>query len=43
MLQQTRLALWVSGSSSLLGYPTILTLHTIGLALLVGEIGRAHV
>ena len=35
-LQETRLALWVSGSSSLLGYPAILTLHTIGLALLVG-------
>jgi hypothetical protein len=35
-LQETRLALWVSGSASLLGYPAILTLHTIGLALLVG-------
>jgi hypothetical protein len=35
-LQETPLALWVSGSPSLLGYPTILTLHTVGLALLVG-------
>ena len=35
-LQETSLALWVSGSSSLLGYPTILVLHTVGLAMLVG-------
>jgi hypothetical protein len=35
-LQETSLALWVSGSPSLLGYPTILVLHTIGLVLLVG-------
>jgi hypothetical protein len=35
-LQETSLALWVSESPSLLGYPTILAFHTIGLALLVG-------
>jgi uncharacterized membrane protein len=35
-LQETSLALWVSQSPSLLGYPTILTFHTVGLALLVG-------
>jgi hypothetical protein len=35
-LQETALAQWVSGSSSIWGYPTILTLHTVGLALLVG-------
>lgn len=35
-LQDTQLAQWVSGSPSLLGYPTILVLHTVGLALLVG-------
>ena len=35
-LQETHLAQWVSGSSSIWGYPTILTLHTVGLALLVG-------
>ena len=35
-LQETSLALWVSGSPSLLGYPTILVLHTVGLAMLVG-------
>jgi hypothetical protein len=35
-LQETAVAQWVSGSSSIFGYPTILTLHTVGLALLVG-------
>ena len=35
-LQETSLAQWVSGSPSLLGYPTILVLHTFGLAMLVG-------
>lgn len=35
-VQETSLALWVSGSPSLLGYPTILALHTVGLAMLVG-------
>jgi hypothetical protein len=35
-LQETSLALWVSGSPSILGYPTILAMHTVGLALLVG-------
>jgi hypothetical protein len=35
-VQNTPLALWVSESPSLLGYPTILVLHTFGLALVVG-------
>ena len=35
-VQETSLAVWISESSSLLGYPTILTLHTVGLALLAG-------
>ena len=35
-LQETSLALWVLESPSLLGYPTILALHTVGLAMLVG-------
>ncbi len=36
LLQETALARWVSESPSMFGYPAILTLHTIGLALLVG-------
>lgn len=36
-VQETALARWVAESSSLLGYPTILVLHTVGLALLVGS------
>lgn len=35
-LQDTSLAQWVSGSESLLSYPTILVLHTIGFSVLVG-------
>ena len=35
-LQNTALAKWVSQSGSLLGYPTVLFLHTIGLATLAG-------
>src|SRR5687767_12625796 len=32
MLQQTALARWIGESGSLWGYPTILFLHTLGLA-----------
>jgi hypothetical protein len=35
-LQQTAFARWVGESGSLLGYPTILFLHTIGLATVAG-------
>ena len=35
-LQNTALARWVGESGSLLGYPTILFLHTLGLATLAG-------
>lgn len=35
-LQATPLATWVRESESLWGYPLILTLHTVGLSLLVG-------
>lgn len=35
-LQSTALARWIGESGSLLGYPTILFLHTIGLATLAG-------
>jgi hypothetical protein len=35
-LQQTALARWIGESGSLLGYPTILFLHTIGLATVAG-------
>ena len=35
-LQQSAFAKWVSESGSLLGYPTILFLHTIGLAMVAG-------
>ena len=35
-LQDSAFSQWVVGSESLLAYPTILTLHTIGLALVVG-------
>ena len=36
MLQQTALARWIGESGSLWGYPTILFLHTLGLAALAG-------
>jgi hypothetical protein len=36
MLQDTAFARWIGESGSLLGYPTILFLHTIGLATLAG-------
>jgi hypothetical protein len=35
-LQQSAFSKWVSESGSLLGYPTILFLHTIGLATVAG-------
>ena len=35
-LSQTPLAAWARGSDSIWGYPTILFLHTFGLAILVG-------
>jgi hypothetical protein len=35
-LSQTSLATWARGSDSIWGYPTILFLHTFGLAILVG-------
>jgi hypothetical protein len=35
-LQDTSFAHWVAGSPSLLAYPTILTLHTVGMAIVVG-------
>jgi hypothetical protein len=35
-LQETGMAVWVRESASLLAYPTILLLHTIGLAIVVG-------
>lgn len=35
-LQDSSLGVWVSTSPSLLAYPTILTLHTVGLAMVVG-------
>src|SRR5690242_2040642 len=38
-LEQTRLSLWISHSGSLLAYPTILLLHTYGMAVLVGLVG----
>lgn len=35
-VEGTPLAVWVRESSSIWAYPTILTLHTVGLAILVG-------
>lgn len=35
-LENTTVATWVRTSSSILGYPTVLTLHTLGLGILVG-------
>jgi hypothetical protein len=35
-LEATSLAVWVRESSSIWAYPTVLTMHTIGLAVLVG-------
>jgi hypothetical protein len=35
-LQDSSLATWVVGSDSIWAYPTVLTLHTVGLAVIVG-------
>jgi hypothetical protein len=35
-LQSTTIAVWVAESHSLLAYPTVLFLHTVGLAVVVG-------
>jgi hypothetical protein len=35
-LETTKLAIWVGNSTSILAFPTILTLHTAGMAALVG-------
>lgn len=35
-LEQTQLSIWVRESPSMLAFPGILTLHTIGMAFLVG-------
>ena len=35
-LQDTNFAHWVASSPSLLAYPTVLTLHTVGMAIVVG-------
>lgn len=35
-LQETPFAHWVASDPSLLAYPTILTLHTVGMAIVVG-------
>jgi len=35
-LQDNAFSMWVVGSDSLWSYPTVLTLHTIGLAVIVG-------
>lgn len=35
-LEETSLSLWIKEASTIWAYPTILTLHTVGLALLVG-------
>jgi len=36
-LQDSAFSMWVVGSDSLWSYPTILTLHTVGLAIIVGS------
>jgi len=35
-LESTKLAVWMSESPSIWAHPTVLTLHTIGMAVLVG-------
>jgi hypothetical protein len=35
-LQDTNFAHWVASDPSLLAYPTVLTLHTVGMAIVVG-------
>ena len=41
-LQQSAFSKWVSESGSLLGYPTILFLHTMGLGLVAGLSGAVN-
>lgn len=36
-VQNSAVGIWVSQSNSLWAYPTVLTLHTIGLSILVGS------
>jgi hypothetical protein len=38
-LQGSAFSRWVAGSPSLLAYPTFLTLHTVGMAIVVGTCG----
>ena len=38
-LQDSALTDWFLGSESIWTYPTVLTLHTIGMAILVGAMG----
>lgn len=35
-LQATPIAVWVAGADTLLAFPAILTLHTVGLGIVVG-------
>jgi hypothetical protein len=35
-VQGSAVSQWIAGSESLLAYPTILTLHTVGMAIVVG-------
>ena len=35
-LQDSAFSMWVLGSDTIWSYPTVLTLHTVGLAILVG-------
>jgi hypothetical protein len=35
-LQESAFAMWVASAPTLLAYPTILTLHTVGMAIVVG-------
>ena len=39
MLQDSAFGVWVSTSPSLFAYPTILMLHTVGLAMVVSPVG----
>ena len=49
-LESSAVGVWTRESPSIWAYPTVLTLHTVGLGVLVGanavidfKIGRAHV
>src|SRR5262245_61961047 len=41
-LERTPFSLWVSHSGSLLAFPTILLVHTIGMAVLVGLVAAIN-